>query len=65
MIYKKFPTLLKAKDLQQILSVGRDKAYALMKSDDFPSIKIGRDYYVTEENLRLWLEESAGKEIEL
>ena len=37
---------LMVKDLQEILHIGRDKAYALMHSKAFPAIKIGGRYFV-------------------
>ena len=37
------------------MGLGRDKAYALMHSTTFPSIKIGGRYYVTEEAWLMWL----------
>lgn len=47
--------VLKVKDLMQVLNIGRDKAYSLMRSKAFPSIRIGRSYFVTEEELNSWL----------
>ena len=44
------------KDLQIQLKIGRDRAYALMHSKGFPSIKIGSRYYVTQTALDAWLE---------
>lgn len=43
--------MLTTKDLQVILKIGRDHAYALMRSKAFPSMKIGARYYVTKEAL--------------
>ena len=51
--------MLTVKDLQRVLKIGRDKAYALMHSSSFPSIKIGGQYYVTEIALAQWLEKYA------
>ena len=45
--------------------IGRDKAYALMRSEAFPSTKIGRTCFVTEKNLEIWLDNYAGREFEL
>ena len=47
--------MLTVKDLQRILKIGRDRAYALMKSKGFPSMKLGGRYYVSEEALNRWL----------
>lgn len=55
----------KAKDLMTILKIGRDTAYALMRSSTFPSYKLNERYYVTEEALNRWLSSLGGKEIEI
>lgn len=38
-----------AEDLQQIMQIGHKQAEALMRTDGFPSIRIGRSYRVEEE----------------
>lgn len=43
--------LLNTRDLCKQLGISRDMAYALMKSQGFPSITIGSRYFVTQENL--------------
>lgn len=48
--------VLTAKDLQDILRLSTKQAKALMRSDGFPSCKIGREYRVTELALQQWLE---------
>ena len=48
-------TVLTAKDLAERLHIGRDRAYALIKSSSFPSIQIGARYIVTENALEQWL----------
>ena len=53
------------KDLQTVLGVGRDTAYALMRNKSFPAIKIGSRYIVEAEAFKQWLKRSAGKEIYL
>lgn len=55
--------ILSAKDLMDIFNIGRDKAYALMRSKSFPSSRIGRTYFVTAGNLKNWLKSIAGKTI--
>ena len=57
--------LLCVRDLQKVLGVGRDKAYALMHSTGFPSIKIGGRYYVAQDQLQTWLESYAYKTYKL
>lgn len=58
-------SLIDAKKLMKIMKIGKDKAYALLRSDSFPSVQIGASFYVTEENLRKWLNEAAHKKITL
>ena len=53
------PVVYDIKDLQRILKVGRNVAYELMKSDCFPSIKIGKKRVVYKENLEEWLKDNA------
>lgn len=48
--------ILKTKDLQEVLGIGRDKAYALMKSDAFPSVKLGKRYFVRKADLEEWID---------
>ena len=57
--------LLYVKDLMEILDIGKDRAYALMHSNSFPSMQIGRTYCVTMSNLEAWLEKNTGKAITL
>lgn len=44
-----------AKELASVLRIGRDKAYALIRSSSFPSICIGNRYIVTDKALKDWL----------
>lgn len=57
--------MLTVNELKDSLSIGRDKAYRLMRSHAFPSIKIGGTYYVSASKLESWLERNAGKEFYL
>ena len=54
-------SVLKAKDLQERLGIGRDRAYALMRSAGFPSTRIGRTYFVTSDNFEKWLNDYKDK----
>ena len=47
--------MLTAKELSKVLRIGRDKAYALMKSNGFPSLCIGKRYFVTTKALNDWI----------
>lgn len=57
--------ILYTKDLMNVLGIGRDRAYALMRSSGFPSTKLGRNYFVTDENLQKWLKDYTGKQFML
>ncbi len=47
--------MLTVKDLMKKLSIGRDTAYALMRANGFPSMKLGKRYFVSEEALEIWI----------
>lgn len=58
-------TILSAKDLAVRLHIGRDKAYSLIKSKSFPSIKLGGRYIVTSKALNEWLDMNEYKSFEV
>ena len=47
--------ILTTKDIQNILKISHKKAKALMRTEGFPAVKIGRDYRVTEEAFSEWM----------
>lgn len=53
--------LLTAKELKVVMRCGINKAYALMQSPAFPSIKVGGRYIVTISALNEWLRIHQGK----
>lgn len=57
--------LLTVKDLQSILGIGRDTAYALMHSQAFPAMKIGRRYFVSKDVLYDWIAKHTYKSFQL
>ena len=57
--------LLRPKDLQEKLGIGKERAYALMRTGGFPSIRLGCSYVVTEAALEDWLKQSEGRTINL
>lgn len=57
--------VLQTKDLMNYLRIGKDRAYALMRSKSFPSMRIGKTYCVTMTSLQAWLNENAGKNVNL
>jgi excisionase family DNA binding protein len=47
--------MLDVKDVMTIIGVGRNNAYELMKSGEFPVKRIGNKYLVHKEILENWL----------
>ena len=45
------PVLYDVEDIQKIFKIGRTRAYQLMTSPAFPSIRMNRKIYVTKEKL--------------
>lgn len=48
--------ILTTEDLQNILKLSDKQARALMRTAGFPSIKVGREYRITEPALQQWLD---------
>lgn len=48
--------VLNVKELQEALGIGRDGAYALMRNNAFPSMRIGSRYVVDKRAFEEWLE---------
>lgn len=44
------------KELQEYLGVGRVKAYELVNSSGFPTVRIGRKILVSRDGLEKWIE---------
>jgi excisionase family DNA binding protein len=55
--------ILTIEDVQELLKLSPKQANALMRSESFPSVKIGREYRVTEDALTDWMQNT--KEIKL
>lgn len=49
------PELMTIKELQSYLGIGKDKAYALVKSKSFPALKVGGRYFVIKPGFLVWL----------
>lgn len=45
-VLRKYPDLMSAKDIQDILYIGRSKAYSLLQSGEIRSIRIGAKYRI-------------------
>lgn len=53
--------LLTPKDIQYIIGIGRNQAYALMNSAGFPSIKLNNRLFVTVHDFNDWLATYKGR----
>ena len=47
--------ILNSKEIQQKLKIGRNTLYQLLKDPDFPSYKLGKKYYASEEAIDKWI----------
>lgn len=54
---------LATEDLQKCLKLNLKQAKALMRTEGFPSVKVGRKYIVEENDVHQWLSER--KEVKL
>ena len=50
--------ILTTNDVKSILKLSDKQAKALMRTEGFPSIKIGREYRVEEQSLLDWMKET-------
>ena len=49
------PNMITIKELQDVLEIGKNTAYNLVKRKDFPSVKIGREYKIFADDLNDWI----------
>lgn len=54
---------LTVKEVCDILKLGKNQVYSLMNSKAFPSYKVGKKMFVTDEALEEWLRKIQGKTI--
>ena len=57
---EQLPITLCAEEVAQVLGISRAGAYTLMRSQDFPTIHIGKRMIVPKDKLLLWMEEKFG-----
>ena len=55
--------ILSQRDLYQILPFGKTKIQQLIKSNQLPLVKIGKDYITTFSILEQWISDNIGTEI--
>ena len=51
---------LTVKDIQRILNIGVNNAYALVRSNVFPVIKVGHSYRIPRDEFYAWMHHQAG-----
>ncbi len=54
--YDQLPLALGAEDVAQVLGVSRAQAYNLMRSEGFPTLKIGKRMSVPKHKLIEWID---------
>lgn len=57
--------VLSVEELQDVLKIGRNTTLKLIKTDGFPTIKIGKRILVPVAGLDAWLIQNTGKNIEI
>ena len=55
-----FKLTLTVLELAKYLGIGRNKAYQLALSQDFPSIRVGKKILINREGLQTWLNKNCG-----
>lgn len=53
------PSFYKVSDLQKLLGIGRNAAYALVATKDFPSIHVGNKIIVPSDLFSEWIRKQA------
>lgn len=59
--WKLYPLVLGVNDVAKILDIGRNSAYDLFHQPGFPVLRVGRNFRVSRDSFRRWVEE--GKNI--
>lgn len=47
------------KEVSQMLGIGINQTYALVKKNNFPSIKIGQQYFIPKDQFKEWLKKES------
>ncbi|MDD5017254.1 MAG: helix-turn-helix domain-containing protein [Eubacteriales bacterium] len=59
----KEPILLSAKAVSEMINLGLNKTYELFRSENFPALQIGKQYFVEKETFADWLKEASKNRI--
>ena len=54
-IFKDYPDVVTIKDLQNMLHIGRNTAYELLKSNIIKTVKVGKHYIIPKVNVIAYL----------
>ena len=55
-MFNSYPDILSVKQLCEILCIGKNTAYRLLKSGEIRSIKIGKVYKIPKKDVRRYIE---------
>ena len=61
--YDELPIMLSVPQLAAVLNISRSSAYALVRSDGFPSLKIGSRIVVPKDRLLAWVDRKVSERI--
>lgn len=56
------PNLITPKELQEYLHCSKTTVYELCKSREFPSFKIGKNFYINADKLPEWIDKQCKRE---
>lgn len=56
-------SIITVKDFNRITGIGINKIYDLVNIQDFPSIRIGKKYYIISSMVDEWFKNNVGKQL--
>lgn len=56
---EELPLILTPKDIGIILGISKNSAYAVVHSEGFPAVRVGKQYRVLRNNFFAWLDSQA------
>ena len=57
--YEQLPLTLCADDISTVLGISREGAYRLLRSSDFPTVRLGKRMFTTKEAFIEWMHTAA------
>lgn len=55
--------MLSVKDIAEIFGCGKNKAYNIVAQKGFPKIKIGKQFYIPEDDFQKWINRNLRTEV--